>query len=159
MHASDLQDRFPVVARDTSAIDAARLIAIDHRAGLVIADQNGIPVAVVSSVDVLGLLVPAYILDDMALAGVMDEKSAEEMWERASERTIGELLDDDRVRIYDLLVVEAGATILAVAAQMADARAQVAMVAHPAGEEARFVTLPVVMDAILKFSEARGGTA
>ncbi|CAN5324662.1 hypothetical protein BH11ACT4_BH11ACT4_17690 [soil metagenome] len=159
MRATDLQDRFPVVGRGTSAVEAARLIAMDRRAGLVIADKNGTPVAVVSSVDVLSLLVPPYVLDDMSLAGVMDETAAEEVWERASGRTIGELLDDDRVHIYDLLVVDADPTILEIAAQMADARAQVAMVAHGAGEEARFVTLPVVMDAILKFCAPQGHTA
>lgn len=159
MHATDLHDRFPVVGRDTSAVEAARLIAQDHRAGLVVADKNGTPVAVVSSVDVLRLLVPPYVLDDMSLAGVLDESAAEEVWERASGRTIGELLDDDRVHIYDLLVVDADATILEIAAQMADARAQVAMVAHDPGDEPRFVTLPVVMDAILKFCAPRGRTA
>lgn len=159
MHASDLQDKFPVVGRSTTAAEAARLIATDHRAGLIVADDGGIPVAVVSSVDVLALLVPPYILDDMSLAGVFDEQSAEEMWDRASVRTIGELLDDNRVNVYDLLVVDADATIIELAAQMADARAQVAMVAHPVGEEARFVTLPVVMEAILTFCTPQGRTA
>lgn len=159
MHASDLQDRFPVVARGTNAVEAARLIAADHRAGLVIADKKGIPVAVVSAVDVLGLLVPAYVRDDMALAGVLDEKAAEEVWDRASDRTIGDLLDDDNVRIYDLLTVDADATVLEVAAQMADARVQIALVAGVPGEEPWFVTLPVVMDAILRFCTSLGDRA
>ncbi len=156
MHASDLQDRFPVVGRDTNAVEAARLIAADHRAGLVIADKKGTPVAVVSAVDVLGLLVPAYVRDDMALAGVLDEKAAEEVWDRASVRTIGDLLDDDDVRIYDLLTVDADATVLEIAAQMAEARAQIAMIAGVAGDEPWFVTLPVVMDAILTFCTPLG---
>lgn len=151
MHASDIQGRFPVVGRGTSAVEAARLIAAEHRAALVIADKEGAPVAVVSSVDVLGLLVPPYVLDDMTLAGVFDEKSAEEVWGQAANRTIGELLDDDGVRIYDLLTVDADATVLEVAAQMADSRVQIAMVAGPSGGEPWFVTLPAVMDAILTF--------
>ena len=149
MHASDIQSKFPVVGRETSAVEAARLIAKGGRPGLVIADKNGKPIAVVSAVDVLGLLIPPYVLDDMSLAGVFDETAAEEMWNHASEHTIGELLDNDRVRIYDLLTVDADATILEVAAQMADAHTQVALVASEG--EPRFVTLPVVMEAILRF--------
>src|SRR4051812_39247953 len=97
MHASDLQVPLPLVERGTSAIAAARIIARDGLAGLVIANESGSPVAVVSSADVLGLLVPTYVLDDMSLAGVLDEAGAEEMWAHADERTIGELLDDDGV--------------------------------------------------------------
>ncbi|CAN5307909.1 CBS domain-containing protein [soil metagenome] len=151
MHASQIQHPFPVVGRGTSAVEGARLIAVDGQPALVIADEKGEPVAVVSAIDVLGLLVPAYVRDDLALAGVMDEKAAEDVWDRASGRTIGELLDDARVHIYDLLTVDADATILEIAAQMADARAQVAMVAHDPGAAPQFVTLPVVMDAILAF--------
>lgn len=156
MHASDLQDRFPVVGRGTNAVAAARLIAAEHRAGLVIADKKGVPVAVVSAVDVLGLLVPPYVRDDMTLAGVFDEKAAEEVWDHASERTIGDLFGDDNVRIYDLLVVDADASVLEVAALMAEAGAQVAMIAGPADEEPWFVTLPVVLHAILGFCTPTG---
>lgn len=153
MRASELQHPLPVVGRDTDAVEAARLIAVGNQPGLVIADAKGNPSAVVSAVDVLGLLVPAYVLDDLALAGVMDEKAAEEVWAHASERTIGDLLDDKAVRIYTLLTVDADATILEVAAQMADARAQVAMVAG--GSDPQFITLPVVVEAILRFCAKR----
>ncbi|CAN5185424.1 CBS domain-containing protein [soil metagenome] len=149
MHASDLKSNFPIVGRDTSAVAAATLVAQERLAGLVIADAKGIPVAVVSAVDVLGLLVPNYVLDDLNLAGVVDEQGAEDMWSHAGDHTIGELLDDDAVRLYDLLIVDADATILELAAQMADAHAQVALVRG--SSPAQFVRLPDVMDAILKY--------
>lgn len=151
MHASDLQSDFPIVGRDTTALEGARLIATEKLAGLVVADTNGVPVAVVSAVDVLGLMVPGYILEDMSLAGVFDEQGAEDMWGHAGEHTIGEILDDDEDRLFDLLTVDADATILELAAHMADARAQVALVKGSGPPQ--FVRLPVVMDAILKFCE------
>lgn len=158
MRASDLQVSFPVVGRDTSALEAAQLIAADHLAGLVIADQSGVPVAVVSAVDVLALMVPGYVRDDLPLAGVFDERAAEELLSHAEEHRIGELLDDEDVRIYDLLAVDADATIVEVAALMADARAQVALVKGERGAPPVFLTLPSVLDAILTFCTPRDGS-
>jgi predicted transcriptional regulator len=151
MRASDLRASFPVVGRDTTALEAARHIAANHLAGLVVADKAGSPVAVVSAVDVLALMVPGYVLEDLSLAGVFDESAAEEVWSHAGEHTIGELLDDDGVRVFDLLEVDADATIVEVAALMADSRAQVALVVGAPGSAPTFVTLDAVMDAILTF--------
>lgn len=148
MLASDLQVPLPLVRRHTTALDAARVIARDHLAGLVVADDNGRPVAVVSSADVLGLMVPGYVLDDLSLAGVLDESGADEMWTRIAERTIGELLDDGGVSVREILRVDADANLVEMAALMVDAHAQIAVV-RGTSDEPRFVTLPAVMDAIL----------
>lgn len=151
MRASDLQSDLPVVRRDTTALDAARLIAATHLAGLVVADDSGTPLAVVSAVDVLALMLPGYLLDDVSLAGVFDERAAEELWGHAGDHSIGELLDDEHVHVNDLLKVDADATIVEVAALMIDARAQVALVRGEPGAPAMFLTLSTVMDAILTF--------
>jgi CBS domain-containing protein len=157
MHASDLQVSLPLVDRHTSGLDAARLIAAEHLAGLVITDETGVPVAIVSAVDVLGLLVPGYVLDDISLAGVFDERGADEVWSQVRERTIGELLDDDGVRVHDLLEVDADANLVELAAQMAEAHAQVALVKKRDGREPRFVTLPSVIEAILAIGGRSNG--
>jgi CBS domain-containing protein len=149
VHASDLQVILPLVDRHTTARDAARLIAADNLAALVITDAAGMPVAIVSAVDVLGLLIPGYVLDDVSLAGVYDERGADEAWAQVRERSIGELLDDDGVRVHDLLKVDSDATLLELAAQLATAHAHVALVKGSAGREPRFVTLPAVLEAIL----------
>jgi CBS domain-containing protein len=156
MHASDIQVELPLVDRATTAVDAARLIAENHLSALVVANPSGKPVAVVSSADVLGLLVPNYVLEDMALAGVFDEAGAEEMWNHATDRTIGELLDDDGVRVRELLRVDADSTMLEIAALMVDTHAQIAAVR---GTTDRFVTLPAVMDAILTTFREPGASA
>jgi CBS domain-containing protein len=154
VRASDLQIPVSLVDRNTSAVVAARLIAEQHLAVLVVADKSGLPMAVVSAADVLGLLLPGYVLDDLALAGVFDESGAAEVWSGAESRTIGELLDDDGIEVHDLLRVDADATLVEVAAQMADAHAQIAVVKGHEREPAAFILLPAVMDAILLYCEA-----
>jgi CBS domain-containing protein len=149
MRASDLQVSLPLVQRRTTALEAARLIARGRLAGLVVANDAGIPFAVVSSADVLRLMVPNYVLDDMSLAGVLDEAGADEMWTRINERTIGELLDDEGVYVRDITRIDADANLVEMAALMVDARAEIAVVGTPA-PEALFVTLPSVMAAILE---------
>lgn len=148
MLASDIQASLPLVNRKTPAVVAARLIARKHLAGLVVADDAGTPVAVISSSDVLGLMVPGYLLDDLSLAGVLDDAGSEELWAGAGERVIGELLDDDGVRIHDILHVAHDATVIELAAQLADSDAQIAVV-DETDEGPRFITLPALMDAIL----------
>ncbi len=148
MLASDLQVSLPLVQRATTALEAARLIARDRLAALVVADDDGTPVAVVSSADVLGLMVPGYVLDDLSLAGVLDEAGGDEMWARVNERTIGELLDDEGLNVGGITRIDADAHLVQMAAMMVDAHAQIAVVGDPA-PKSRFVTLPDVMDAIV----------
>lgn len=148
MRASDLEISLPLVQRETTALEAARLIARERLAALVVADEAGTPVAVVSSADVLGLMVPGYVLDDMSLAGVLDEAGADEMWARIGERTIGDLLDDDGVNVREITRIDADDNLVEVAAKMVDSHSQIAVVGSRT-PDARFVTLPTVMDAIV----------
>ncbi|MEP6482099.1 MAG: CBS domain-containing protein [Rhodoglobus sp.] len=158
MLASDLQIPLPMVDRSTSAVEAAQLIASKHLPGLVVADKGGAPVAIVSSADVLRLMLPPYLIDDMSLAGVMDESGAEEMWAKSAGRTIGELLEDTRVNVRDILHVDADDSLVELAAKMVYAHALVAVVDGTPGEW-RFVTLPLVMDAILAACGVNGSAA
>lgn len=149
MRVSELAIAIPVVDRDTSAQAAAQIIARDSRAGIVVADADGRPRAVLSAIDVLRALVPRYVMDDMSLAGVLDEKGADEVWLDVPDRTVGEILDDNESRVFDILEVEPDDTLLEVAARMADARTLVALVKGEPGVAAKFVTLPAVLDAVL----------
>lgn len=151
MRAHDLETSLPLVDRHTSALDAARMIVGERLATLVIADERGRASSVVSAIDILGLLIPSYLRDDTFLSGVLDEVGSDEIWDEAHRRTVGELLEDDEVDVHDILTVEPDATLVEVATRMADARATVALVVD--GGPARFVTLPTVMDAILRLSD------
>jgi CBS domain-containing protein len=148
--ASDIQTEIHLVQRTTSALVAARLIAKKKLSALVVADEAGAPVGIVSSADVLRLMLPGYVMDDVALASVFDEKGAEEVWAAASTHTIGELLDNHAVNVRDMLHVPHDATLIEVAAKLVDEHAQIAVV-DGASDVPRFVTLPAVMDAILTF--------
>lgn len=149
MRASELAINLPVLDRDTSVVSAAQIIARDSRASIVVANAEGVPAAAISAVDVLRVLVPRYVMDDVSLAAVFDEKGADEVWRDVPSRTIGELVDDDESRVLDILDVDPDDTLLAVAARMADARAVIALVKGEPDQQARFVTLPAVLDAVL----------
>lgn len=149
MRVSELAISLPVVDRAMSAVSAAQIIARDSRASIVVADSSGKPEAVISAVDVLRALVPSYVLDDVSLAAVFDEKGADEVWGEVPVHTIGELIDDDESRVLGILEVNPDATLLDVAVQMCQERALVAVVKGLEGETPKFVTLPAVLDAVL----------
>lgn len=149
MQVSELAITLPVVDRGMSALAAAQIIARDSRASIVFADSAGKPEAVISAVDVLRALVPRYVLDDVSLAAVFDEKGADEVWAEVPTQTIGELLDDKQSRVLGILEVEPDSTLLDVAARMSQERALVAVVKGSAGATPKFVTIPAVLDAVL----------
>ena len=60
-----------MVRSDSDAIRAVRLIAEHQLPGLVITDPAGRPLQIVPASQVVRLLVPAYVQDDPALAGVV----------------------------------------------------------------------------------------
>ncbi len=132
-----------------SALAAAHIIARDSRASIVVADADGKPEAVISAIDVLRALVPSYVLDDVSLAAVFDEKGADEVWGDVTVRTIGELIDDEQSKVLEILEVESDDTLLKVAADMARERVLVAAVKGSDTVEGKFVTLPAVLDAVL----------
>lgn len=153
MRAIDLKTELPLVRRETTAVEAARLIAEGGRIGLVVAEDAGAPVAVISATDVMRLMLPGYILEDLSLANVFDEEGVKDLWGEIDGRTIGELLDDDDVPVREILAIDADSTLVEIAARMADAHAQIARVTGLADDRPFFLTLPVVMEAMLDACE------
>lgn len=156
MQLSELATSLPVVTRHTSGLEAARRIAGDRLTALVVADETGHPVSVIPAVDVLGLLIPIYLREDTRLAAVLDDAAAEELWAAAGHRTVGELLDDDDVRVFDILTVEPDASLVEVATLMAAAHTSIALLDEPDAGEPRFIILPTVLDAALTSRGLRG---
>ena len=76
MHASQLAEMIPTVTRSTTALRAAQVIAEHQLAGLIVADEAGMPVAVVPGSQVLKLVVPRYVREGPSLAHVYDERGA-----------------------------------------------------------------------------------
>lgn len=150
VRAHDLQTTLPTVRRTTPVTDAAHLIASGDNAAIVITDRDGAPLAIAAAVDVLRLMLPTYVLDDLSLAGMIDEIGGAERWAAIDNKTIGDLVDDDGVTVRSILTVDADATVMEVAARMLDAHHPVAYVAGTPADKPGFVTLGAVIEAFLQ---------
>jgi len=152
---SDIAVPLPLVTRATTGLDAARRIAGDRLAALVVADDHGRPRSVLPASAVLGLLIPRYLREDPRLAAVLDDGTADELWEAAGRHTVGELLDREDVRVFDLVTVAPDATLVEVATRMAAAGTSIALLGGDPPGGPLFLTLPAVLDAAL--AARRGG--
>jgi predicted transcriptional regulator len=119
VRADAMAEEFPVVDLDSSALEAARLLAEHRLPGLVVTDQTGCPQAVLPASQVVRFLVPSYIRDDPSLAGVLNESMADRAADKLGGKTVRSLLSD---RSSELPKVNADDTIIEVAAIMARLR-------------------------------------
>jgi CBS domain-containing protein len=125
MHATDMAEEFPVVDQDSSALDAAQLLARDRLPGLVVTDHTGSPYAILPASQVVRFLVPTYVQDDPSLAGVLSESMSDRIADKLGDKTVAQLLPEDRP---ELPAVQADDTIVEVAALMARLRCPLAAV-------------------------------
>ena len=86
MHAEQMAEDFPVVSIDSSALAAARMLAEHGLPGIVVTDASGKPYAVLPASQVVRFIVPQYVQDDPALAGVLDESMADRASEKLGEQ-------------------------------------------------------------------------
>jgi CBS domain-containing protein len=119
MRAGEIAEPYPVVGIDTSALVAARLIARDRLPGLVVADENGKPMAVLPASEVVRFMVPDYVQDDPALAGVLGEVPIERVAARLAAARVADLLPS---RPAELPVMKVDDTVVELAAIMARLR-------------------------------------
>jgi CBS domain-containing protein len=149
VHARDIATPLTVVDRTTPALDAVRLIADRDLVGLVVAETDGHPSSVVSSLDVVRYLLPGYLLDDLSLTNTVGDIGLEDLRQGLDGRTIGDLIDDADITVRSVLVVPDDAGPVEIAARMVAARTQVALVQMAEAAEPLFVTLPGLLDAIV----------
>lgn len=105
-----------MVRSDSNALDAVRMTADGRLPGLLIVDPEGRPWRVVPASQVARLLLPAYVQDDPALAGVLSEGTADHAAERLSGKTVEQVLSQTPPEVA---MVNADDTIIEVAATMA----------------------------------------
>jgi CBS domain-containing protein len=120
VRAEDLEEKFPIVRIDSDAGDAARMIAEHHLPGLLVTDTSGKPYAVLPAFALLRFILPRYVRDDLALAGVLGELTADQAMQNLAGKTVGDVLPD---YLRDIPSVDARATITKVAAEMVQGRA------------------------------------
>ena len=120
MLARELAEPFPVVALDSSAMDATRLLIERRLPGLIVTDLAGTPHSVLPGSQVLRFLIPGYVQDDPSLARVYDEAHADRLCAALTGRTVADLVSSKQ-RV-ELPVVDGADTALEIAAVMAKLR-------------------------------------
>ncbi len=127
MRASDLVESYPIVSVGTPAREAAAIIGTQRMPGVVVLDDNGRPLAVLGSSQVLKFLIPGYLQDDPSLVAVYDEATADKCASRLDDKTVQDLLPpkDGRAK---LPVVDPDANVLECAAVMASLRSPLLVV-------------------------------
>jgi CBS domain-containing protein len=129
VQAQQIAEDFPVVALDSNALDAVRLLATRRLPGLVVTNAAGKPVTVLPASQVVRLLVPAYVQEDPSLAGVLSESMADHVGDKLGGKTVEAVLPKPPPA---MATVKSDDTIVEVAAIMA--RNRLPLVAVMSGE-------------------------
>ncbi|MGV9797196.1 CBS domain-containing protein [Mycobacterium sp. NPDC003449] len=119
MHAEDIVEEFPVVSADADALDAALMLAEHRLPGIVVTDSSGRPHAVLPASEVVRFIIPQYVQDDPALAGVLDESMADRVAGKLRGKAVRDVLPE---HLIDVPSARADDTIVEVAALMAKLR-------------------------------------
>jgi CBS domain-containing protein len=119
VRAEDLDEQFPIVTVDSDALDAARMIAEHHLPGLVVADTSGKPYAVLLASEMLRFVLPRYVQDDLALAGVVGDAIADHATQNLAGKTVRDLLPKHPRHVNS---VDVRASVFKLAAEMVQLR-------------------------------------
>lgn len=148
VRAGELAVDHPTVTADTSATDAARLLAEHRLLGLIVVDERRRPKAVLPGSQLLGALIPQYVRDDPALARAYDEGHADRLCERLAGKRVADLLPANRTPPP---VVDADATVMEIASVMAAARSPVvAVTGDPRSTDAPMIGAITVADLLTR---------
>lgn len=127
MRARDLAVEYEAVHIDGDALEATRLMAEHRLPALLVLDTEGAPAAILPASQMIKVLVPGYVIEDPALAAVIDEGHADRMVQSLAGRTVRECLSSQSP---PLAVAAPDHTALEVAALMAQARSPLVAVAE-----------------------------
>ncbi len=116
MQARELAEEFPVVAADSNALDAVRLMADRRLPGLVVTDADGRPKTILAASEAVQMLLPSYVKDDPSLAGVLSESMADHICDAIGDKTVASVLPKP---LPDMPSVRHDDNIVEVAAAMA----------------------------------------
>jgi CBS domain len=125
MRARELAHPFPVLPLDAPATEVGRLLAAESVGVVFLKDPADGLDGAVTDARLLWFLLPGYLHQDPALAGVLDEAAAERLRDRLTGRTAGELL---ATAYRDVPEIEGDANLVEVAALLTRTRAPVVAV-------------------------------
>lgn len=147
MRAVEIAEDFPIVSIDSNALDAVRLLAKHRLTGLVVATGNTeAPFAVLTASQVVRFIVPGYVQEDPALAGVLIESVADHTAARLGNKSIRDVMPHQRQHIP---VVDADDTLIELAEVMARLNSQLVAVVKN-GELQGVVTASRLLAAAVK---------
>jgi predicted transcriptional regulator len=126
VRAEQIAEAFPVVALDSDALDAVRMLATRRLPGLVVTDSAGTPVTILPASQVVRLLVPVRPEDP---SPVLSESIADRIADKLGGKSVAAVLPKPPP---EMATVEADDTIIEVAAIMARNRSP--LVAVMSGE-------------------------
>ncbi|MFF9819696.1 CBS domain-containing protein [Streptomyces sp. NPDC014006] len=127
MRARDLAVEYESVSVDSDAVEAARLMAEHRLPGLLVLDERGEPKAILPASQMVKILVPDYVIEDPALAAVVDEQHADRLCQALTGRQVGECLSRSAAPPP---IADPDDTALEVAALMAQVRSPLVAVAE-----------------------------
>jgi CBS domain-containing protein len=148
MRAQELAEQVPMVGRETTGAEAARVVAEYRLSGLVVAGDAGVPIAVIPGSQLLALVLPQYVRDEPNLSHAYDEKGADELCGALNRATIGELLEAKRLTATKPPSVYPEDTLIEVASAMDAGRTPVILVIGRTGDFHGVITLSRVLAAI-----------
>jgi CBS domain-containing protein len=148
MRAAQLAEQVPMVERSTTGAEAARVIAEYRLSGLVVAGDDGVPIAVVPGSQLLSLVLPQYVRDDPKLAHAYDELGADELCAALNRATVGELLEAKKLSAVKAPSVLPEDTLIEIASVMDAGHTPVALVVDRDGGFHGVITLSRVLAAI-----------
>ncbi|MEU9409583.1 CBS domain-containing protein [Streptomyces sp. NPDC048281] len=126
MRARDLAVEYQSVSVDSDALEAARLMAEHKLPALLVLDGRGEPKAILPASQMVKVLVPAYVVEDPALAAVVDEQHADRLCQALAGRRVGDCLSNTAPAPP---IADPDDTALEVAALMARVRSPLVAVA------------------------------
>ena len=138
----------PTVSKQTTGAEAARVIAEYRLSGLVVADDDGVPIAVIPGSQLLTLVLPQYVRDEPNLSHAYDETSADELCQLLNEATIGSLLDAKRLSASKPPSVQPEDTLIEIASVMDSGHTPLALVVDHDGGFHGVITLSRVLAAV-----------
>jgi CBS domain-containing protein len=150
VRARQLAVDFPTVTPDSSALEAARLLAEHSLPGLIVVDDKRHPLAVLPGSQLMRFVIPRYVQDDPNLARVYDEFHADQLCAKLAGKRVADVLPDDH---RPPPVVDADATAIEIATLMANTRSPLVAVADDSDDTKApligVITVPQILNRLL----------
>jgi CBS domain-containing protein len=147
MRARDIMQPARLISPDAPCEELLQVFEDPHvRAAAIVPSQEGRPAGLVTEEDVLSALLPSYVLEDEALAAVLEERAADELRQRVGYRKVREVINVDRRRFPP---VDPDDTLIEAAAAMARSGHPAVLVAGRDGRVVGVITADALLPALL----------